>query len=314
MNLPELGQLRNDQSTYITFQKALLDLDIALHSDTEYYFSKVVALNLPVWVNPNFFIDLSSIGIISTNPNVVVPKVFQYYLENICRNNIGINDEQIDEIVEIAFWKSLNKMGLSMEQIQENIVTFQNKMTLSNFIKTENNNGWGELIAQIPNKCKKLTPVWKNISNIANTVQTSDTDTALYDNIDKEFIFSSEQKKVLDFENFIFEDEEVSTFDFNCLLLFYKDSTGKDKLHGINFIFPFEDNLTSWSLETFTQKTNVVQTMGYQFIFNLKTCNNEASMVQVYELNEQSFYNEFGETLGKLNSFLEEKMRENQLM
>ena len=314
MNLPEIGQLRSDESTYISFQKALLDYDSANANDTEFYLSKVVALKLPDWKNPDFFIDLSSIGIVSTNPNLIFPKMIQYYMENICRNDISNNNSEIDEITELAFWKTLNKMGLSVETIQENTVTFANTVALSNFIKTENNNGWAEIIAQIPNKCSKLTTAWKTVANVANVVQTSDTDTALYDNNDKEFLFSSDFKKVLDFDNFIYDDVTENEFDFNCLLLFYKDINGKYKLHGINFIFPFENKLTYWDLKTFTQKTNVVTTMGYQFIFNLKTCNNEASLIQVYLQNEESFYNVFGDTLGRLNSFLEEKMRENQII
>ncbi len=309
MNLPEIGQLREQQSTYISFQKGLLDYDNANANNSEYFFSKVVALNLPVWSNPDFFIDLSALGIVSTNPNVVLPKMIQYYMENICRNNIGSNDEIIDEIAELAFWKSLEKLGIT-----ENVVTFCNKLILSNFISTENNNGWAEIIAQIPNKCALLSPTWKTVDDVASIVQTDDDDVALYDNGEKEFLFTDDQKKVLDFENFEYDTVEESEFNFNCLLLFYKDETGKDKLHGINFMFPFEDKVTNWELKPFTQKTNLVQTIGYQFIFNLKTCNNEASMLQVYELNEQAFYNTFGETLGKLNSFLETKMRENQII
>ena len=68
---------------------------------------------------------------------------------------------------------------------------------------------------------------------------------------------------------------------------------------------------TYWNTTIFTQLTNIVQTLGYQFKFNIKTCNNDASQLLVYEQQDQSFYNNFGETLGKLNSFLEIKMREN---
>lgn len=307
MNLPDINQLRNDQSTYITFTKSLFDFDKAVMEQKPYYFSKMVALNLPAWQEGSFFIDLTDVGIASTNPNIVIPKTIQYYMENILRQVIGSNE--IDEITELAFWKTLNKLGLTTENIRER-VTFINEVATSNFIQLENNNGWGEIVCQIPNKCKSLTPEWKIISDVANIVQAENDDTCLFDNGLKQFLFDTSFKQVLDFDNLIFSEEEQTTFDFNVLLLYYKDESGKDKLHGINFIYPFEQKITQWELETFTHKTNIVQTLGYQFKFNLKTCNNEASQIAVYELQENSHFNTFAETLGKLNSFLELKMRE----
>ena len=61
MNLPVIEQLRNDQSTYISFTKALLDFDKAITTNNVCYFTKMVALNLPFWQNPIFFIDFNSI-------------------------------------------------------------------------------------------------------------------------------------------------------------------------------------------------------------------------------------------------------------
>lgn len=311
MNLPELSQLRNDASTYIAFQRTLNDYDKSIATNKEWYFSKLIAIKLPVWAVGDMFIDLSSVGVpVDASPNLVFPKAIQYYMENISRNSIGVGGIDIPETNEISFWKMLSKMGISASDIQTNVVTFENTIALSNFINLNNNTGWAEIVCQIPNKCKKLTPVWKTITDIANIVQTSDTDTALYDNGNKEFLFSSEQKKVLDFDNFVFDEVTEGTFDFNCLLLFYKDADGVNKLHGINFIYPFENKVTYWDIETFTQKTNKLQSIGYQFIFNQKTCNNAASLIQIYEQQENSFYNQFGETLGKLNSFLELKMNQ----
>ena len=118
---------------------------------------------------------------------------------------------------------------------------------------------------------------------------------------------------VLDYDNCKYDDVIQSSFDFNILLLFYHDKDGVDKLHGINFIFPFENNTAgqSWTQTTFTQKTNIVRSIGYQFIFNLKTCSNEASLTKIYESNEAKlWWNDWGKSLSGLNSFLEIKMRE----
>jgi hypothetical protein len=309
MNLPIIEQLRNDQSTYISFTKALLDFDKAINSNKVCYFTKMVALNLPVWQNPNFFIDLSSVGENSDNPNIVIPKGIQYYMENIIRqNNISYDGSIVEEIVEIAFWKLLNKMGLT-PTVYKSSVTFINQIVTSNFVVTENNNGWGELVCQIPNKCKLLIPTWRTIENIDDIVQGVDLDICLFDNGDKQFLFT-DLKNVIDFQNCSFNEIIQQDINFNTLLLFYTDETGIEKLHGINFIYPFENKVTYWDQETFVQKTNLARTIGYQFIFNMKTCNNQATQSAIQSLDDHTHWNTFSETLSKLNSFLEIKMRE----
>lgn len=314
MNLPILGPIQNDRSTYITFSKALLDFDRCINTNKNCYFTKMVALNIPNWQSPDFFIDLLSINIVDTDPNVVLPKAIQYYMENIIRQSIGTNDVVIEEVVEIAFWKLMKKLGVTDLADRQSIVTFVNETATSNFITTENNNGWGELVCQIPNKCKSLNKSWKVINTIADIVQCNDTDTCLFDNGDKQFLFDTDTKKVIDFANLTFDEVVQQTFDFNCLLLYYTDDTGIQKIHGINFIYPFEYKVSYWDMTKFTQNTNVSNTVGYQFKFNLKTVNNDASVLQVYELQEHTHWNTFAETLKLMNSFLEIKMRENQIL
>ena len=302
MNLPVINPLNSEQSTYITFSKALLDLDYAIANDTPYCFSHVVALNIPAWKNPEFFTDaLTQVGITSTDPNTVLPKLIQYYTENIMRQNVDT-----PEIAELAFWKTIHLCGLSAEDIRKRI-TFANKIVTVNFVQAENNNGWGEIVCQIPNKCANLGLVMRNTS-VPSIVTSEDTDECLWDTGYKEFEFSDDFKKVIDFDNLIYEENIKSKFDFNVLLLFYRDKDGVDKLHGINFIFPFENKVTEWTLETLTQKTNSIETIGYQFLFNIKTCNNEASKVMIYEQNQGSFYAMFGQTFEKLDTFLEKEM------
>jgi len=310
MNLPIISQLREDQSTYITFSKANLDFDKAIANGTPCYFTKMVALNLPFWQNPEFFINLTSVGENSTNPNIVIPKMLQYYMENIIRQEIGINGGVVEEIAELAFWKTLNKLGL-VEADYKSVVTFMNKIVTSNFVTTENNNGWGEIVCQIPNKCQLLNTVWKTIATVDNIVQGSNIDTCLFDNGNKQFLFDG-VKDVIDFDNCIFNDVDQQDIKFNVLLLFYTNSTGINKLHGINFIYPYENKVTYWDQETFTQKTNLARTIGYQFIFNMKTCNNQATQISVQSQDDHTHWNTFSNTLGLLNSFLEIKMLESQ--
>jgi hypothetical protein len=306
MNLPIFHPLLQNQSTYITFSKALLDFDNAIANEKEYYFSKMVAINLPDYKNPDFFIDLNSVDITTDNPNTTLPKGMQYYMENIIRQNTGT-----ENITELSFYKFLNYCGLSYTQIHDSLV-FANKIATSNFIKIENNNGWGEIVCVIPNKSDKLTKVFKNVI-IDDIITSNDTDLAIYDNGDKQFLFNNDPlaKSVLDFENFIYEtqpSEEINTFDFNAILIFYRDEHGIDKLHGINFINPFENKITHFDLPKYTQKTNDSRSVGYQFKMNMKTVNNEATKIIVEEYND-GFWTTHFETLSKLNSFLELQMQ-----
>lgn len=340
MNLPILGQLSNDESTYITFSKALLDLDEAIVNDTEYYFSKVVALNLPNWQNAlgKMYADLGSFDTLGTsrqdNPNIVIPKMFQHYMENIMRQECSQNPDNpyIEEIAELAFWKTLNKLKISYSDIRRKeqpdgdsasnkIVVFANDIITSNFTRVENNNGWGEIICQIPNKCQVLTPSFRFVNNLKSVIVpdvnekfTDDLEQRpIYDTVDGNYAYdfsNQETRMVLDFDKFTYDTVTKSSFKFNVLLLFYRDKAGIEKLHGIDFIYPFENKVSYWDQYTFEQKTNITQTIGYQFVFNLKTCNNEASRTAVYEKYEHvMWWNGFEKTLSGLNTFLEEKMR-----
>lgn len=312
MNLPIINPLRADQSTYITFSKSLLDFDKATVNGTKCYFTKMIALNLPEWTSGGFWIDSTIIGISgTTDPNLLIPKMIQNYLENIMRQNISAdNTTPVEEIAELAFWKMLNKMGLDSTAYKAT-VTFLNQIFIANFYQTENNNGWGEIVGQIPNKCQLLTTAWRNVANVKDSVLCDDIETSVvYDDPGNKIYDFVGKKSVIDFANCTFDATTEQTFDFNTLLLFYTDATGIEKLHGINFIYPFAQTLTSWTLPKFTQKTNNIQTIGYQFKFNQKTVNNNASAVAVYAEQQDAYYNEFAETLSKLNSFLELKINQ----
>jgi hypothetical protein len=309
MNLPVINQLNGDRSTYITFSKANLDHDASDIKGTPYYMTRMVAIELPDWDYANFDIDLSSVGVVSTNPNVKFSKAIQYYMENITRQAIGLGQVTVEEVTELAFWKMLEKMGMDQSS-RESCVKVVNRVATSNFVSSENNNGWGEVVAQVPNMCQLLTPAWRTVANIDDIVQCTDADTALYDNGNKEFLFGAGNARVLDFGNMILEDTVQQEIRFNCILMFYTDGSGVEKLHGINFMYPYESHLTYWSLPTFTQVTNESNTIGYQFKFFVKTCNNQASQLVVEQLEQHTHWDTFMETLSKLNSFLELKMKE----
>lgn len=303
MNLPIFNPLLIDQSTYITFSRALLDLDYAHVNSTEYFYSKLVALKLPDYKNPDFYINPSIIPeTVPNNPNATVPKGMQYYMENIIRQSIDNPN-----ITELALYKFLNWCGLSYSDIEDSIVFVNNIMT-SNFTYIDNNSGWCEIVGQVPNNSGKLNLSMKTtiIDDIIGANDTSGD--AIYDNGDMEFDFT-DCKKVIDFENTTVTAED-GEFDFNVLLVFYRDKDGIDKLHGINFITPYANKVTHFETVTYTQKTNDARSIGYQFKFNLKTVNNEATQILIHAWNDHPAWNLFSETLEVLNTFLKIKILE----
>lgn len=304
MNLPIYNSLLLDSSTYITFSKAHLDFDYAVANNTPYYFSKCVALKLPLYENPSFFIDLNSINITETNPNTVIPKAMQFYMENII-NNSG----NFDNCVELAFYKLLNKCGITYDDIFNNMV-YINKIMTSNFVRTENNNGWGEVVAVIPNDAKKVKFEKKLIEDFPTILQSSvpnNSDDCLYDNGSKQYLFErDEQRKVIDFDTIQYLDNTNDDFEFNVLLFFYRDNKNIDKLHGINFISPFINKITNFELPTYRKQYNNSRSIGYQFKLNMKTVNNEASRILIEEHND-GFWTTHFDVLSRLSTFLDSK-------
>lgn len=302
MNLPIFTELINDQSNYINFSKSLSDLDYSIKEEKPYFISKMVALNIPNYLAGGFFIDLNPL-VSSTNPNLLIAKAFQYYTENIIRQQIDV-----PEIAEIAFWKTLKKFGMTTEEIKSSVV-FMNDVVHSAFHRYENNNGWSEIIGKIPNKCGQLTTAWTPVNTLPVGIRPGDyvdDDSFFDDNADKNFDFSTFNEKI-DFGASTVEfSEAITEFDFNLILLFYKDNDGVEKLHGVNFINPFSNQITHFELPRYNQRTNDFKNIGYQFKFNLKTVNNADTrvLIESQNFNTDSFWAAFENNISRLNETL----------
>lgn len=356
MNLPIFDPIQTtpERSTYYAFSKAMKDLDKAITENKVWYFTKMIALNLPLWnledmffrfrkssSNPpgditNFYEDpeigmfpeLESEDNSYINPNLVIPSMFQYYLENIIRqtnvSNNGNNDGSEEYIAELAFWKTLNKMGISNDKIyglngEQSIVTYANSLNVASFTDVSNNHGWCEILGGIPNKCPLLTvdqSSWKILTNVDNIIGADENhDHAIYDDGDGSFSFNmTNNKRVFDFEHATYDYETVQEFDFNTILLFYTDETGIQKLHGVDFVFPFKQTMNGWGQEKIRHWSNNLQSFGYSFKFNMKSCNNAQSKSEVYEINEETFYDVFEESLSNFNSFLELQKQKGEII
>jgi len=305
MNLPIFESLDEypNQSNYLQLSQGLNDMDMAYAEETEFYFSKFVAMKLPIYSNTNLWIDMHEI-ITSTNPNVLFPKALQYYTENVMRQDINYN-----RLAEIGFWKMLQKFGMTAEAIKNSIV-FVNDITQSAFYRTDNNNGWAEIICTIPNNAQKLNIQWKDDEILPNTnAYTGDylDDVSYFDDFDNKTFDFTNFREVIDFDNITYDDVNTNDeFEFNLLLLFYRDKDGVDKLHGINFIDNFEVENTYFKLKNYKKITNDYKNIGYQFKFNMKTINNTATRLIVESLNLDtgSFWQNFDEYLGKMSQIL----------
>lgn len=260
------------------------------------------------------------------NPNYVIPRIFGYYLENILRQeNTGGSSVDCQRIAEVSFWKTLKYLGINDIS---SCIQYVNKISTVSYTEIANNHGWTQIMCEIPNLCKHFDNTNLNIwgpSGVDLSVGVADNEDACIFDSGNSFDFSV-WNRCLNFVNIydensnILDSSTVADMNFNAILLFYKDAdcydengddNGMEKLYGINFIMPFEkvDNspLPSYELPSFKHKTNEVQTFGYNFRFNIKSCTNDATKESVPILvpAESSFFDLYSEVLTKLNSFLE---------
>lgn len=320
MHLPILHPLLNDQSTYVTFTPSHLDLDFAQNHKTPYYFSKMIAIELPQYTVGGFtFQDkLDEHATITEvfdklNANTMFPKCIQYYMENIIRNYSPDFKESYKYRTELAFYKLLNLGGMSSEQIKSSI-KYVNKIVSSTFVETENNNGWSEVICVIPNSAKKQIIEFKKIEDVPNILQSTEpnnSNDAKYDNGNKQFEFAEDFKSIINFDNydnFNIDSNSKDSFSFNALLIFYRDKDNVDKLHGIYFPNPYENKVSVQELPIFTKKYNDARSVGFIFKFNLKTVHNTSNNILVQHQNDYYWSLNQLETFSKLQSFLENKV------
>lgn len=264
------------------------------------------------------------------NPNYVIPRIFGYYLENILRQeNTGGSSVDCQRIAEVSFWKTLNYLGI--DDISS-CIQYVNKISTVSYTEIANNHGWTQIMCEIPNLCKHFDNtnqnIWGNSGVDLSVAVANNGDACIFDS-GNSFDFTNFWNRCLNFENIydensnILDSSTVADMNFNVILLFYKDAdcydengddNGMEKLYGINFIMPFDkvDDSTnppfpSYELPSFKHKTNEVQTFGYNFRFNIKSCTNDATKESVPILvpAESSFFDLYSEVLTKLNSFLE---------
>lgn len=313
-HLPKLGALKEKESTYITFSKALTDLDKAHANHQPYYFTKMVLLNLPDWQEGQFYLSrelpLTNVDKSTDNPNVAIPLYIQHYMENICR-------QQIDSphVTEIAFWQMMDKLGFRYSQYDTpSKAPYVCDVIHSDFYKLESNVGWARIIGQIPAHISFKTIQEKQISLSQRRILTNDFEDVednrgLYDTGLNEIVLNNpmilDLDNIQDYNSYGSSNEEAQ---FNVILMYYMDSDGVHKLHGINFINRYVNKVGYWELERLPLRTieSKQTSIGYQFLFNMKTCNNEATLTQVHSNNENlGWYHGFEQTFNYMHRLLD---------
>lgn len=131
---PLLSGIREKGSTFYTLSSALNDMD-KTQLDSNYVMapSKFVCLNLPTWrrwANDQvLFEEPSNIGQPdTTNPNTIVPKVIQDYIENaLALSYTERTDDTLTTISESMVWKMLVRMGaMKLKKSKDLLVNGEN--------------------------------------------------------------------------------------------------------------------------------------------------------------------------------------------
>lgn len=330
MLLPFTPLPQKDKSTSYVFSKAMKDLDKAITQEKPWYFTHAVYLNIPIWSLGEFyyrfrkstsspqgdievydesttgsFPELEALDNSYINPNLVIPLLFQYYTENIIRQKISnTGSEETEEyITEIAFWKTLRLMGLD----PTDLVTYVSDISTASFVEVDNSTGWSQIVAAIPPQTSLPQISFKTIQDVDSLVIAEDNnDNSIYDSDQQgyAFVFNSEDKQVLDFTSLTYDTTTQTELSFNIILLYYTDDSGIEKLHSVDFIHPFKLTPQGYSVPSSSFVTNTVNSFGYTFNFNVKSCGNQASRDIIIARQDGEFYSVFEHVMSDFDSFL----------
>ena len=282
-----------------------------------------------------------------TNPNKVIPRLLSTYFENMCRTEVGdflnkitsesdvnIRDKERFKIFTILLLKFIetlfktadgkHKVDLDDTNIKESkdtIYRYIGRFMTQSFIDLSPNNGWQEVIAEIPNRAGYLKVsnmkanllVSYNQGEMASTIPDKYKDNSIYDTGD--FKFNLDHPIYLDLRaDSLYDHDEMVDLRFNTILTFFYDEYSDCFIpHGIYFPSGWvEQGLNSgiWELPSYKFTTNTSNSFGYTFKFNTRINATENGRTMVLHNQENTFYNTFHTTLSNLNNFLVRKINQ----
>lgn len=261
---PLLNPIREKGSTFYTFSSAINDIDkTLLNSDIKMAPSKFVCLNIPQWkrsdVEYSIFEEYENIGLPNqTNPNIVLPKVIQNYIENALALYKAPGGS-LKTLSEPLFWKLMRRMGgLSLSEngteihneipysifnetnSQETLVKYVGDVNILNHV-TKDGQSYSEVFLHIPQQASLVPNIsWvdKGINFESNTFPTepgpyytvgledhpTSNTKAIYDTEDSKYDISTQKDKsglYFDAIDYALSNELKESFEFNAILLYY---------------------------------------------------------------------------------------------
>ena len=350
MILPPYKDIQTDRGTYYTFNTsntALTRRITTRNEDSHFYMTHFIAVELPPWTGTNFkfrlktsnppgdiehyhadsggFPELDDVNEDYLNPNKVIPRLMTYYFENLCRTKApdnAVTDVGSYSKLWVSFlWKLLRVMGIPEDmvvlknntvKIEDTIYRYVGKFITQSFINFDPNNGWQEIIAEIPNdvgllKSSGLFSMYEKRQSF-NAKWVDDVKylgNCIFDKADFSFDINP---CYIDFDKMkddMYDKSEEKEMSFNALLTFFQDHTRAYVPHGIYFPSAYRKNsIGVWELPKYTFTTNITNSFGYNFKFNTRINASKEIQTMIYSNQEGGFYNTFSETLTTMNDFL----------
>lgn len=274
---PLLSKIREKGSTFYTFSSAINDIDkTLLNNNFKVAPSKFVCLNIPQWkrssVEWSIFEEYENIGLPNqTDPNIVVPKVIQNYIENGLALHYNYRDEeQLQTITESLFWKAMLRMGgidllkdseeihneipysIFKENISdhESMVKYIGDVNILNHV-TKDGQSYSEVFLHVPHQASLLKDIlWKDTGfelqqnyipenggpyyTVGLEDHPLENSKAIYDTDDNKYNFSNQlNRSGIYFDRVTYPDNNVvkEDFEFNAILLYYDIWSDTDKTY-----------------------------------------------------------------------------------
>lgn len=266
LRVPIYEKLKNDSGTVFHFSNSNNDLTKTLTDNSiRRSPSKFVCLRLPDWKTPvtnrrGMYVNPSEFGTspLVLDPDQLVPKMFQNYLENLMFKATQIPNVPksfMDNLPEVAFWKMLKRMntvdlrvdGANYKDLYDEttndkgLVQYIGDINLMNHIK-DNGHEYSELYLHIPHDAKKVTNLkWKrdttpiafskvplngNGGTLAEGLNSSSgINKAMYDHDGTNELLYYDFADGLDrlMLNFDEYDTINESFEFNCVIMYYDE-------------------------------------------------------------------------------------------
>lgn len=279
---PLLSKLRDKGSTFYTFSSAINDIDkTLLDSNIKMAPSKFICMNIPQWKRSDteysIFEEYENIGLPNqTDPNIVLPKVIQNYIENaLALHYPHLEGNSLQTVTESIFWNMMQRMGCltlteDSTEIHDGVPysVFKEYEGLSSLVKyvgdvnilnhvTKDGQSYSELFLHIPQQAQFMPNVyWRDTgfkldSNFIPTESgpyytvgledhPTDNTKAIYDTDDLKYDFSTQSTRTgiyFDKNKYPEPSDPKENFDFNAILLYYDIWSDLDKTKKVTNLY-----------------------------------------------------------------------------